>query len=79
MAIILKSTHEHTEHNYCIKLECKEQLFVFVVVVATDNFEEFERNFKHTVKETTLPPDNTTLSYDTEFNGKVDRKADALR
>ena len=61
--------HQHTEHNYCIMLEFKGQIFPFVV--GTDNFEEFKRNIKHTVKETTLSPDNTTLSYDTEFYGKV--------
>ena len=61
--------HQHTEHNYCIMLEFKGQIFPFVI--GTDNFEEFKRNIKHTVKETTLSPDNTTLSYDTEFNGKV--------
>ena len=69
--------HQNTEHNYCINLEFKGQISLFVV--ATDNFEEFKRNVKHTGKETTLPPDNPTLSYDAEFNGKVDRKTDALR
>ena len=48
-------------------------------VVATDNLEEFKRNLKHTIKETTLPCDNTALSYDIEFNGKLNRKTDALR
>ena len=46
-----------TEHNYCIMLEFKGQIFPFVV--GTDNFEEFKRNIKHTVKETTLSPDTT--------------------
>ena len=53
-------------------------IFIFLFVVATDNFEEFKGNIKHIVKKTTLPPDNTSLSYDTEFNGKVERKSDAL-
>ena len=60
--------HQHTEHNYCIMLEFKGQIFPFVV--GTHNFEKFKRKIKHTVKETTLSPDSTTLSYDTEFNGK---------
>ena len=46
-------------------LEFKGQIFPFVV--ATDNFEEFKRNIKHTVKETTLSSDKTTFSFDTKF------------
>ena len=33
--------HQHTEHNYCINLEFKRQIFLFVV--ATGNFEEFKK------------------------------------
>ena len=51
--------HQHTQHNYCINLEFKRHMFL--LVVATDNFEEFKRNIKHTVKETTLPPSTIYL------------------
>ena len=68
MAMIFKGTM-NTEHNYCINLEFKGQIFLFVV--APYNFQEFKRNINQThSKKTTLPPDNTTLSYDTEFMEK---------
>ena len=69
--------HQHTEHNYCINLECKGQMSLFVVT--SDNLKEFKGNIRHTVKETTLPPDNPSLLDHTEFCGKEDRKTDALR
>ena len=47
-----KEHHQHTEHNYCIILEFKGQISPFVS--ATDNFEEFKRNIKHTEKVTAL-------------------------